>query len=79
MRARQEDIERLRNKDKVDVSKLNEARRKLLKTWDGYLDALWEVTQAEADLAAAVGDPALAIAPCLTAQPTLSVFNENRD
>jgi len=79
VQARLEDIDRLRNKDKVDVSKLNEARRKLLKIRDGYLDALWEVTQAEADLAAAVGDPALAIAPCLTAQPTLSVFNENRD
>ncbi len=70
-----EDIERLRNKDKVDVP-LNDARRKLLKIRDGYLDALWEVTQAEADLAAAVGDPFLATF-YFTAQPTLSI-NENR-
>jgi cobalt-zinc-cadmium efflux system outer membrane protein len=68
VRARLEDIERLRNKDKVDVSKLNEARRKLLKIQDDYLDALWEVAQAEADLAAALGDPALVIAPYTPAQ-----------
>ena len=30
---------------------------------DGYLDALFEVNQAQADLAAAVGDPALALNP----------------
>ena len=68
VRASLEDIERLRGKEKVDVVKLIEARRKLLKPQDGYLDALWEVSQAEADLAAAVGDPAFAVAPCLTAQ-----------
>ncbi len=36
-------------------------RRKLLKANDGYWDAVWEVRQALADLAAAVGDPALAV------------------
>lgn len=38
-------------------------RRKLLQARAGYLDALWEVSQARADLAAAVGDPSLALDP----------------
>lgn len=48
----------------VDVLRVIDVRRKLLRARDGYLDALWEVNQAQADLAAAVGDPALAVAPC---------------
>jgi outer membrane protein TolC len=40
-----------------------DTRRKLLKAQDSYLDALWEVKQARADLAAAVGDPAVAVLP----------------
>jgi outer membrane protein TolC len=38
-------------------------QRSLLRTRDSYLDALLEVAQAEADLAAAVGDPGLALNP----------------
>jgi cobalt-zinc-cadmium efflux system outer membrane protein len=38
-------------------------QRKLLRARDGYLDALYELRQAQADLAAAMGDPGLAIAP----------------
>jgi cobalt-zinc-cadmium efflux system outer membrane protein len=45
----------------VDVPRVIEFRRKLLKARDGYLDALLEMRQATADLAAAVGDPALAL------------------
>ncbi len=45
----------------VDVLRVIDVRRKLLKTRDGYLDAQWEASQAQADLAAAVGDPALAV------------------
>ena len=45
----------------VDVPRVVEFRRKLLKARDGYLDALLEMRQALADLAAAVGDPALAL------------------
>jgi cobalt-zinc-cadmium efflux system outer membrane protein len=45
----------------VDLPQVIEFRRKLLKARDGYLDALWEVRQALADLAAAVGDPAIAL------------------
>jgi cobalt-zinc-cadmium efflux system outer membrane protein len=47
----------------VDVVRLFDVRRRLLKACDGYLDALWETRQAEADLAAAVGDVALALTP----------------
>jgi hypothetical protein len=36
---------------------------------DRYLDALFELAQAKADLAAAVGDPTLALAPCLMPAP----------
>jgi cobalt-zinc-cadmium efflux system outer membrane protein len=40
----------------VTLLSLIDVRRKLLKARDGYLDALWELSQAQADLAAAVGD-----------------------
>src|SRR5204863_4364423 len=64
-----EDIERLflGNEPGVDVLRVNEVRRRLLQARDSYLDALWEVSQAEADLAAAAGDPTLAIIPCRSA------------
>ena len=45
----------------VDVLRVSTVRRSLLRARDGYLDALFEVSQAEADLAAAVGDPSIAI------------------
>jgi cobalt-zinc-cadmium efflux system outer membrane protein len=41
----------------VDVLRVVDLRRKLLKARDGYLDALWEVRQAQADVATAIGDP----------------------
>src|SRR5262249_8242602 len=58
----------------VDVLRVINIRRKLLRARDGYLDALLELNQAQTDLAAAVGDPALAIAsgpspPVPEAQP----------
>jgi outer membrane protein TolC len=40
----------------VDVLRLIEARRRLVRARDSYFDALWELSQARADLAAAVGD-----------------------
>lgn len=49
----------------VDLLRVLDIRRKLLKAQDGYLDALWEISQARADLAAAVGDLSLT----LPAQP----------
>ena len=45
----------------VDVLRVLDVRRKLLKAQDGYLDALYAYTQALADLAQAVGDPGLAL------------------
>jgi outer membrane protein TolC len=45
----------------VDVLRLLDVRRKLLRAQDGYFDALLAYTQALAELAAAVGDPALAM------------------
>jgi cobalt-zinc-cadmium efflux system outer membrane protein len=47
----------------VGVLRVIDVRRKLLRGRDGYLDALWELTQAQADLAAAVGEPALGVYP----------------
>jgi cobalt-zinc-cadmium efflux system outer membrane protein len=52
---------------RVDLLKVIDLRRKILLARGGYLDALFEVRQADADLAAAVGDPTLAIPP--TAAP----------
>jgi cobalt-zinc-cadmium efflux system outer membrane protein len=51
-------IEKLLSAGDKDVTLLSviDVRRKLLKARDGYLDALWELSQAQADLAAAVGD-----------------------
>jgi len=45
----------------VDVLRVLEVRRKLLRAQDGYLDALLVYTQTLADVALAVGDPALAM------------------
>jgi cobalt-zinc-cadmium efflux system outer membrane protein len=52
----------------VGVLRVLDIRRKLLKARDGYLDALWEASQAQADLAAAVGDPTPALAGRETAE-----------
>jgi outer membrane protein, heavy metal efflux system len=66
-RARKE-MEKLfaRGEPGVDALRIFDMRRRLLKAYDGYLDALLEVSQARADLAAAVGDPSLAVPglPC---------------
>jgi outer membrane protein TolC len=56
----------------LDLGRLVAARQRLLRARDVYLDALWELSQARADLAAAVGDPSLALPPptaCATAAP----------
>ena len=42
----------------VDALRVLDVQRKQLKARDGELDALWELRQAQADLAAAVGTPA---------------------
>ncbi len=45
----------------IDVLKVLDVRRKLLRAQDGYLDALLAYSQALADLGLAVGDPAAAM------------------
>jgi cobalt-zinc-cadmium efflux system outer membrane protein len=47
----------------TDLLRVIDIRRKMLLAREGYLTALWELSQARADLAAAVGDPALALVP----------------
>ena len=75
-RARQ-DLEKLfaQNEQGVDVLRVIGVQRTLLRAADAYLDARFEVGQALADLAAAVGDPALATgcyqAACPPAPPTV--------
>ncbi len=54
----------------VDVLKVIDVQRKYLRAQDASLDALFEVSQASADLAAAVGDPSLVV-PCSTPPPPL--------
>jgi cobalt-zinc-cadmium efflux system outer membrane protein len=45
----------------VDVLRVISVQRNYLRALDAYLDALFELSQARADLAAAVGDPDLAL------------------
>jgi cobalt-zinc-cadmium efflux system outer membrane protein len=47
----------------VPVLSVIDIQRKLLKARDDYLAVLYELSQAQADLAYAVGDPSLAIVP----------------
>jgi cobalt-zinc-cadmium efflux system outer membrane protein len=53
----------------IDALRVIDVRRKLFAAEDRVLDALYEVRQAEADLAAAVGDPSVAVGPCPVAAP----------
>ena len=48
----------------VDALRILDVQRKLLTARDNYLDAQFEVRQAVADLAAALGDPSIAVGPC---------------
>ncbi len=45
----------------VDVIRVLSVQRNYLRAFDAYLDALFELSQARADLAAAVGDPVLSL------------------
>jgi cobalt-zinc-cadmium efflux system outer membrane protein len=47
----------------VDVVRVLEIRRNVLKGQEAYLDALWELSQANDDLVAAVGDLGLILGP----------------
>lgn len=43
----------------VDVLRVLDVQRKLLRTRDGEVDALYELRQAQADLGAAIADPSI--------------------
>jgi hypothetical protein len=43
----------------VDVLKVIDVRRKVLKARDNYLDVLWALRQARGEVIAATGEPAL--------------------
>jgi len=60
LRSSVESMENLfeKNLPGADALRVITVRRKLLTARSGYLDALWEASQARADLAAAVGGPA---------------------
>ena len=62
LRKATESIKKLleQNDPGVDVIKVIDVQRNYLRAFDAYLDALYEMTQGRADLAAAVGDPILA-------------------
>jgi cobalt-zinc-cadmium efflux system outer membrane protein len=58
-----DDIEKLfqAGEPGLDLLRVIDVRRKLLRARDGYLDAVWSVRQARADVAAAVGEPGLGL------------------
>jgi cobalt-zinc-cadmium efflux system outer membrane protein len=53
----------------VDVLRVLGVQRNLLRATDAYLDARFEVSQAQDDLAAAMGDPDLAVGACQAVGP----------
>jgi cobalt-zinc-cadmium efflux system outer membrane protein len=53
----------------VDALRILDVQRRYVKAYDSAVDALYEVCLAAADLAAAVGDPSLAVGPCLLPAP----------
>jgi outer membrane protein TolC len=53
----------------LDLLRVVDVRRKLLKARDSYLDALWGVRQARIDVLAATGEPTLALTNPAVAEP----------
>ncbi|MFI5453856.1 MAG: TolC family protein [Isosphaerales bacterium] len=52
-------LERLFNANQTDLTKLMQARQRLIQLENARLDAVWQATQAQADLLLALGTPAL--------------------
>jgi outer membrane protein TolC len=72
LRRAAEDMEKLfqAGEPGLDLLRVIDVRRKLLKARDSYLDALNSVRQAQADLLAATGEPVLALcSPAATPAP----------
>jgi outer membrane protein TolC len=55
------------NQPGVDFFRVMEMRRRLIQARDGYLDSLWAVRMAWADLLAAIGEPVLGL--CVPTEP----------
>jgi cobalt-zinc-cadmium efflux system outer membrane protein len=71
-------LERLFEENQTDLNKLLQARQRLIQLENAELDALWQATQAHADLLTALGAPSLiaalhepAAAPGAPAPPTV--------
>jgi outer membrane protein, heavy metal efflux system len=63
------------NDPSVDVLKVLGVQRNYLHAFDSYLDALYELSQARDDLAAAVGDPAIALGLYAPSKPAVPPKN----
>jgi outer membrane protein TolC len=76
LRKAREAIDRLfaQNQPGVDLGRVIDVRRRILRARDAYLDALWEQGQAQADLAAAVAD--LSLAGCSVSSPAETAKND---
>jgi cobalt-zinc-cadmium efflux system outer membrane protein len=70
-RAQQEMAQLFAADQGADVLRVIGVQKNLLQAKDAYLDAQFDVSQASADLAAAVGDPMLALGPCPAASTQL--------
>ncbi len=56
-----DDMEKFFQAGEVDPLKIIDVRRTLLQARDSYLDALWDVRQAQADVLLATGEPVLGL------------------
>ncbi len=74
LRSAREGIDQMfaRGEPGVTLARVIAIRTRLLQTRGAYLDALLELAQARADLAAAVGDPSLALPPPPPCAPSAS-------
>ena len=59
LRAQVERMERLFDANQTDLARLLQARQRLIQLENAELDALWQATQAQADLLTALGAPSL--------------------
>ena len=59
LRTQVEKMERLFDANQADITKLLQARQRLIQLENADLDALWQATQAQADLLTALGAPGL--------------------
>lgn len=73
LRTQVERMERLFEASQADLTKLLQARQRLIQLENAELDAVWQATQAQADLLTALGAPGLIAAlqaPAPAAAPT---------